>query len=144
MFDRFSKMTFPALRASALAVLAIFSLASGLTPALAQDSDNQFAAIAYSTTTHAVGYAYDAATQEDAEAAAMARCAEHADDCEVRNWTRNACSALAITPQGDGGWGAAWGNTYTEATLGAYDTCKEFNDSCQIYAWVCNSMAAPQ
>lgn len=111
-------------------------------PAAAQNGD-EFAAIAYSTTTHAVGYAYDAGSQEEAEAAAIARCSEHADDCESRNWNRNACSALSITLIGDGGWGAAWGNTYTEAAQGAYDTCREFNDSCQVYAWVCNSSATP-
>lgn len=121
----------------------VAALSLGLaTPLAAQDGD-QFTAIAYSTTTHAVGTAYNASSQEEAEAAAMARCSQHADDCENRNWSRNACSALSITLVGDGGWGAAWGDTYTEAAQGAYDTCRELNDSCQTYAWVCNSMAAP-
>lgn len=121
----------------------VAALSLGLAaPAAAQNGD-QFTAIAYSTTTHAVGTAYDAATQEEAEAAALARCSQHADDCESRNWSRNACSALSVTLTGDGGWGAAWGNTYTEAAQGAFNTCREFNDSCQIYAWVCTSGAAP-
>lgn len=120
----------------------VAALSLGLAaPAAAQNGD-EFTAIAYSTTTHAIGTAYDASSQEEAEAAALARCSQHADDCENRNWSRNACSALSITLSGDGGWGAAWGNTYTEAALGAYNTCREFNDSCQTYAWVCNSSAA--
>lgn len=130
------------MRAAYLAAcFAALSLGSAA-PAAAQSSD-QFTAIAYSTTTHAVGYAYDARSQEEAEAAALARCGQHADDCESRNWSRNACSALSITLIGDGGWGAAWGNTYTEAAQGAYDTCREFNDGCQVYAWVCTSSAMP-
>lgn len=123
--------------------LAVTAVSWGLAMPVTAQNGEQFAAIAYSISTHAVGYAYDARSQEEAEAAAMARCGEHADDCESRNWSRNACSALAITPQGDGGWGAAWGDTYTQAAQGAYDTCREFNDGCQVYAWVCSSTAAP-
>ena len=126
-------------KAGAVAAGVLLGIGSfGVTIASAQDAD-QYAAIAFSTTTHAVGYAYDAASQEEAEAAALARCAEHADDCEARN----ACSALAIDTSGGGGWGAAWGNTYEEAAINAHDTCKEYNDSCQVYTWVCNSMASP-
>ena len=110
--------------------------------ALAQNGD-RFSAIAYSTTTHAIGTAYDAPSQEIAEQAAVARCAEHADDCESRNWSRNACSALAIDVNGKGGWGAAWGDSYAQAADGAFATCLDFNDQCMVYAWVCNSNAAP-
>lgn len=122
---------------------AIALLTLGSTGAAFAQSDDQFSAIAFSQTTHAVGTAYDAVSQEQAEAAALARCAIHADDCESRNWARNACSALAIDVNGEGGWGAAWGSTYQEAADGAHATCTEFNESCQIYAWVCNSTAAP-
>lgn len=111
-------------------------------PGMAQNGD-QYAAIAYSTSTHAVGYAYDAPTQEAAEAAALARCSEHADDCENRNWSLLGCSALAISVNGDGGWGSAWGTDHEEATLNAHGSCVDFNDSCQVYAWVCNSSSAP-
>lgn len=117
-------------------------LGTAAAPALAKDI-YQFSAIAYSPATHAIGTAYDAKSQDEAETTALARCAEHADDCESVNWSGNACSALAIEVSGSGGWGAAWGNTYAEAALGAHNTCMEFNDSCQVYAWVCNSMAAP-
>lgn len=130
------------MRFARLAVAVAAASMALATPLAAQNGD-QFAAIAYSTSTHAVGYAYDAATQEEAEAAAIARCAEFADDCESRNWSRNACSALAIDLHGEGGWGAAWGDTYAEAAQGAWDTCRDFNDSCQVYAWVCNSTATP-
>lgn len=125
--------------AGAVALLAFASMGASW----AQDAD-QFSSIASSQSTHAIGTAYDAASQEEAEAAALARCAIHADDCENRNWSRNACSALAIDIKGEGGWGAAWGSTYQEAADGAHATCMEFNDGCQIYAWVCNSTAAPQ
>ncbi|MBV6658298.1 MAG: DUF4189 domain-containing protein [Devosiaceae bacterium] len=73
----------------------------------------------------------------------MANCAEHADDCENRNWTRNACAALAIDLRGRGGWGADWGDTYTEAADNAHAICLQHNDRCQVLTWVCNSNAAP-
>ena len=129
------------MRTIGLAAAMLVALASMSAPTLAQQT--QYAAVAYSPATHAIGTAYDAASQDQAEAAALARCAEHADDCESVNWSSNACSALAIEVGGSGGWGAAWGNSYSEAAQGAHDTCLQYNDSCQVYAWVCSSMAAP-
>ena len=128
-------------RSMTVGILAALTLAA---PTLAQDEADQYSAIAYSTTTHAVGYAYDAKTQDEAERAALVRCAEHADDCQALNWAQNACSALAIDSGGSGGWGAAWGDTYREAAINAHDTCLEYNSDCQVYAWVCNSAATPE
>ncbi|MFK7792276.1 MAG: DUF4189 domain-containing protein [Devosiaceae bacterium] len=130
------------LAAALLTISSIGAAALPATTAMAQDGD-RFTAIAFSPSTNALGTVYDAVSQEQAEGAALARCAIHADDCESINWSRNACSALAIDVNGQGGWGGAWGSTHEEAALGAHGTCMEFNDSCQVYAWVCNSGSQP-
>jgi len=97
---------------------------------------DRYGAIAYSPTTRAHGWAYDYATQADAEAAALANCRKHASDCLVPVWFRNACGALAVGPRG---YGSGWGTDQSIAEGYALQTCRQYSDSCVIQRWVCTT-----
>ncbi|MEM6381717.1 MAG: DUF4189 domain-containing protein [Pseudomonadota bacterium] len=126
-----------------LQLFAILAFGAALVPAPALAQSDSFTSIAYSQSTNAVGYAYDAPSQEAAERDALARCSEHADDCQVVNWSQNACSALSVQISGNGGWGADWGETFREASNNAQQECLSHNTACQPFVWVCNSSATP-
>ena len=103
-----------------------------------------YAAIAFSPSTLAVGMAQDHTTQAQAEAAALERCTIMGEGCQIANWTRDACTALAIDTNASGGWGAAWGTTFGQAAQEAQTTCQEYNEACQVFAWTCNANAMPR
>jgi serine/threonine-protein kinase len=68
---------------------------------------NNYGAIAYSPSTHAIGWSYDYGSHAAAEDAALVNCRKQANDC-VTHWFRDACGALAVGPKG---YGMAWGAT---------------------------------
>ena len=94
-----------------------------------------YAAIAFSMETGAYGSSWNYETRWEAEERALDECDEFGPGCEVVNWTRNACTALATSP--DDGYGAAWGATEFKAEIKALDACYESNDSCSIRVSFC-------
>ena len=82
--------------------LAIFAACLGSGGATAQTN---YGAIAYSPSTHAIGWSYDYGSRDAAEEAALVNCRKQANDC-VTYWFHNACGALAV---GSAGYGMAWG-----------------------------------
>jgi len=128
-------------KVSQLAIATIFSLPTVLmfaTPkALAQ---NYYGAIAYSQSADSHGYSYDYYSQGEAEARALQECNSYSGgsyDCVVTIWFRNACGALATTP--DGAYGSAWGVNETVAERNALETCSQYGQGCSVTRWVCTS-----
>ena len=113
-------------RSAALAI----GLSLVATPAFAG-----YAAIAFSQDTGAYGSSWNYKTRWQAEERALEECEKYGPGCEVVNWTRNACTALATSP--DDGYGAAWGVTKFKAEMEALDACYESNDSCSIRVSFC-------
>jgi hypothetical protein len=98
-------------------------------PAFAQN----WGAIAYSPTTHATGYTWDAVSEVDAELRALEFCDQNAGDCVSAITFQNACGAVAA---GDGkGWGADWGIDEEIAQDTALQACYAHgNKTCEIRA----------
>jgi Domain of unknown function (DUF4189) len=117
---------------SAAAVLVALLASAG-----AAEARDYYGAIAYSPSTGAYGYSYDHVSRANAETAALAACSEHAGDCQVPVWFRNACAALAV---GNGGsWGTGWGSSRRLAERFARRTCGEHASNCAVIRWVCTT-----
>ena len=116
---------------TALAALAILAAASQSAHAA-----DYYGAIAVSPTTSALGWSYDYGSRNAAERAALGKCEEHADDCQVAVWFRNACGAVAI---GDGGWGGAWATNKDAAISRAIDACSNHAENCEWKRWQCTT-----
>jgi hypothetical protein len=97
---------------------------------------NKYGAIAYSPATGVHALTTDHATQEEAERAALASCAQRARDCKVPLWFRNACGALAVGPNG---YGTGWGVDQGLAESFALQTCAKYSKNCTIRRWACTT-----
>jgi serine/threonine-protein kinase len=94
-----------------------------------------YGAIAISTTTSSLGWAYNMPSRAAAETVAISKCG--VDDCRVGTWFRNACGAVAI---GDGGgWGASWGNTKNGAIERAINACSQNTENCEWKRVICTA-----
>jgi len=100
------------------------------TPALAG-----FGAIAFSQDSGAYGSSWNYQTRWEAEQRAMKECSMHGYGCKVVMWTRNACAALATSP--DDGYGSSWAETKYMAENKALNTCYKYNKSCSILTSFC-------
>jgi hypothetical protein len=118
-------------RSSALALVALLSLASWSTTAAAAD---YYGAIAFSQDSGSVGYANDYRSRAGAEERALAECG---NDCEVVLWFVNACGALATGD--DNGYGTAWAASRREAERTALSTCNDNAANCSVNRWVCTT-----
>ena len=126
---------------SKLAIAAFFSLPTlcmFATPKAAV-AQNYYGAIAYSQSSDAHGYSYDYYSQGEAEARALQECYNYSGsyDCVVTIWFRNACGALATTP--NGAYGSAWGVNQAVAERNALETCSQYGQGCRVTRWVCTT-----
>ena len=115
---------------SALFVVAVLGSAGA---ARAQDN---YGALAYSSSSGAEGYSSDYGSQAEAESTALDECSAHVGGCEVVMWFRNACGALAVGPDG---WGSAWGEDQQVAERKALNECANHSGSCSIRRWACTT-----
>jgi serine/threonine-protein kinase len=123
----------PRFQIAALALTTVLAAFAGVPLAAAED---QFGAIAFSPETGSVGWSYNQQSRRQAERAAMGNCRGYADDCRIATYFRNACGAVAQSP--DGGWGADWGVDRREAERNAIDACyNEGNSGCRVIRWAC-------
>jgi len=79
-----------------------------------------YAAIAYSRSTEALGWANGYSTQLSAEAKARHQCGR--SDCQTAVWVRNAYAAFA---HGERGLGSAWASSRETAERQALRACAE-------------------
>jgi serine/threonine-protein kinase len=93
-------------------------------------------AIAYSQSTGAAGWSYDAVNEVDAEIRALNNCGKYASDCETAVTFRNGCGALAVGS--NGGWGADWGADRYAAQSDALDRCEDHDSGCRVTRWQCS------
>ena len=115
-----------------ISLIGIFFL--GFSPAFAADN---FAAIAFSQTTGAHGYAYDYSSRGEAERRALNGCAKHGSGCKVPIWVRNGCAALAV---GTGnGYGTGWAANSNAAQRAALNSCARASRNCAVRRWVCTT-----
>ncbi len=105
-------------------------------PAAARD---YYGAIAYSPRSAAYGVTYNISTRSNAERRAIRECASrtNARDCRVLIWFRNACGAVANSP--DGAYGSGWADTRARAEAYAVSVCSRNGDGCRVLAWACTA-----
>ena len=118
-----------------LRVSQLLLLVAVLAPCAAS-AQEQYGAIAYSSSTKAHGWSKDYPARAAAEKAALAGCAKHADDCTAVLWFKNACGALATGPKG-AGWG--WAESQGVADRGALNACAKHSSACTVKQRVCTS-----
>lgn len=97
-----------------------------------------FGAIAFSPTTEIFGYSRDFQSQGSAEDRAITECRKAGgdDDCEIVVWFKNTCGALAS--DGEGAYGAEWGETAHQAQAQALAYCGEQTDNaCKVRLSIC-------
>ena len=117
-----------------LSVVAIGQVALWLFPAEAQAQDN-YGAIAYSSSTGRYGYSYDFGSRAEAENYAISKCGR--SDCVVKVWFRNACGALAVGRRGALGWG--WAGSRGQAEGRALSECQSRASGCNVRVWSCTT-----
>jgi hypothetical protein len=110
--------------------LLIFALA--LPPAAA--AQDYYGAIAYSSSRKAHGWSSNHPSRVAAQKAALSFCGEHAPDCRIQVWFKNACATLATGP---GGYGTAWGSTQAAADSEALKLCGQHSKGCTVARRVC-------
>jgi serine/threonine-protein kinase len=89
---------------------------------------NQYAAIAYSSSTGNAAYSWGACSLEDAETSATEAC--DGTDAVIVTWSRNCWCALAVGD--DGAWGTGSGNTQEEAESTALANCSSDTAHIQV------------
>ena len=94
-------------------------------PAVGQS--DRYAAVAFSPSTGAYGYANGYSTKNAAIARARQECGE---PDAVAKWAKNAWLALAVS--GDGGYGSGWGTTAGKAREMAVESCLEHNADAKV------------
>ncbi|PHP66045.1 hypothetical protein CSC94_15660 [Zhengella mangrovi] len=119
-------------RLKSLLLLIFFSLSATGTGFAA----DKYGAIAYSPSSGAWGYWYDANSQGAANSNAMAACRKHGRGCKVVTHFHNACGAVYA---GSNGWGADWGNSRNQAERKAARRCSQYTSGCRLVAWSCTS-----
>ena len=116
----------------AVSVIALCTgFASG--PAMAEN----YGAIAYSPSTGAHGWSYDYPSRGAAENVALQGCRQHAGDCLVPIWFRDACGALAVGS--NNGYGTGWGTSRGLAESYALQSCRKHTSNCAIRRWACTT-----
>ena len=114
---------------------ALFVLLGAATAAAA---DENFGAIAFSSSSGATGYSYDYDSRDGAEERALQECGP---GCKVVLWFKNACGALAV---GEGsGYGTGWASSRSEAENLAMGYCRQNTSGCEISRWACTTSPAP-
>jgi serine/threonine-protein kinase len=95
---------------------------------------DNFGAIAFSTSSGAIGYSYDYSSGDDAQQSALQNCGY---GCRVVLRFTNACGALAV---GAGyGYGTGWAGNRQDAKSNALSYCSSQTTGCGIVRWVCTS-----
>jgi hypothetical protein len=114
-------------------LLFLFALALGIGPSLHAQSDDLYAAIAYSPKTGKWGYGCNYTTKAEAIARAKSECGSKS---ARTNWCKNAWISLALSDRAAGGWGSSWGTTREEAEAGARRECLARNPDARIVVTV--------
>jgi len=93
-----------------------------------------YAAIAYHQNSNSWGYSTEAATKEEAIAAAVRKCG-HSD--AKTNWCRNSWLALAVSSTH--GWGSAWAESAKDARKKSIDECFAHENNPDAHVVICVS-----
>jgi len=118
--------------AASLVLGLLLGLTSSSTAAVADDF---YAAIAFSHSSGAHGWANDYNSRRGAEREALSGCGH--SDCTVVQWIRNACAALAV---GEGnGYGTGWAGGRGRAEGIAMSNCNGNTRNCGVVRWVCTT-----
>jgi len=96
--------------------------------------DDNFGAIAFSSSRGAVGYSYDYHSGNEAQQSALQSCGT---DCKIVVRFANACGALAVGT--DGSYGTGWAGNRQDAESTAMRYCNSSTTGCGIARWVCTS-----
>jgi len=113
-----------------LALVGLFSVALSA-PAAA---DDYFGAIAFSTSSGALGWSYDYGSRDEAEEQALQQCG---GGCRVVLWFKNACGAIATSS--DHSYGSGWATSRRAAEEIAMNGCSKHADDCNVERWVCTT-----
>ena len=110
--------------------LATAGAAQAATPAA---TGGYWASIAVSQRTGNVGYAYDHASKDAANNAAVRKCG--ASDCRVAVYVTNGC--VAISQARNGAWGTAWSGTRAGAEQIAINHTA--GSGARVIGWACTT-----
>jgi len=80
-----------------------------------------YGALVFSQDTRTEAYSYNKPSRAAAENAALQKCRAQGGGCVVVTWFRNACAALATTPEG--AYGAGWSTSRSGAEKKALAIC---------------------
>jgi hypothetical protein len=97
-------------------------------------ADDHYAAIAFSSSSGALGWSNDYSSRDDAEEEALRECGP---GCTVVIWFKNACGAIATSP--DHGYGSGWADSRGEAEATAMRVCRENTSNCSVQRWTCTT-----
>ena len=101
-------------------------------------SAETFGAFAFSPDTGAWGSSYNHQSRASAEGRALSECRQRAGDCRSILWFRDACGAIATSP--NGGWGSGWGGSIILAEREAINSCVSYgNEGCSVLTTQCSS-----
>jgi hypothetical protein len=96
-------------------------------------------AIAFGPQTASWGVAYGKQNEGAAKRAAMARCREQGNDCEIAASYGNACAAVA-TVRSEARYAVVQADTLKAAQDGAMEKCKsEIGGGCKLWVYSCAS-----
>ena len=97
-------------------------------------ADDNYGAIAFSTSSGALGWSYDYSSRGGAEEEALKQCGP---GCEVAIWFKNACAAIATSSNHS--YGTGWASERGEAEGIAMRACRQYASDCSIARWQCTT-----
>jgi hypothetical protein len=98
---------------------------------------SSYGAIAYGRTSGAWGYSQRWGSQAKAESAAMQRCKERGDDCEVMVWFDRKCGAVVASEGATAFWGL--GDSEAQARADATNKCAQSGGkTCKVQVYHCS------
>lgn len=129
-------MNFKVKKLATAVVLSIPFLVISTETTLARSKN--YASIAYSTSTGAMGWAKNYATRRAAERRATQECESYSGsgDCRAVVWVRNACAALATARNRSYGW--AWNTNRYKARRRALHECGKRGRFCKVRRVICS------
>ncbi len=123
-----------------LAALAGAFLIVSVAPAAAQERGG-WGALAFSENGTAYSYSRNYASQETAQAGALAECAKYAQDCKIYATFENKCVALAGASNGAYGW-AIGGTDGAARNAGAMRQCQQQGGTdCKMVVTFCSGIS---
>ncbi len=89
----------------------------------------------------AVGASYGPGTLQGTEQQALARCSKYGAGCTIQNWSKNMCSAYAMSPPGASGFSSGYDSESNRSAAGqkAHAECRTLRTGCKVVVDICSN-----